>query len=138
MITSEDPSDFEYPIHDMLYSKYVDATPFIRRNEFRPEYCEGRIDKLIRLNPKTINKDTEEGLKAALDQWKFQNEHDIVQSSIHDKLRYRFTQFFNRKPIDNYELFLTDECSLHIRFADDGTIFGGFNDHPWVSNSCEE
>lgn len=131
-----------------------DVTKFVKSDEFKPEYCEGRLVKLIKTKPKQINKLNEDSLQLKLKNWeKEYNEwllkHDrdtlnieVKSMWLNTKYQYSYLVIYNKI----YDVYRTDtkieingnkNFSFFIRLNQDGYFVDDkYNEDGWIINSC--
>lgn len=136
-ITSEDPNDFKYPVGDLFYSKYVEAASFIDSGEFEPKYCQGRIDKRIRLKPKLINPNEKIKLIKLINIWLVNVNYNQIENSLMDNINYEYSHLINREPLDCYSLAISKELKVYFRIDHENIVYGGISEYGWIINSCD-
>ncbi len=131
----------------------IDVTEYIESGEFRPDSCEGRLDRLIKVNPLKLNSTHELQLQGKLRQWKTENNSRLITNDsdtikledigLLSKTTYQYSYFITTKPVDVYR---TDwiintienkQFCLFIQFDENGNINSNYEDHGWVINSCD-
>jgi hypothetical protein len=136
-ITSDDPNDFKYPVTDLLYSNYVEAASFINSGEFEPKYCDGRIDKLIRIKPKPIKPNEIKRLSKLINKWLYANNYTPFENLIADNFKYEYSQLLDRKPIDCYSLTINNELKVYFRIDNERSVYGEISENGWIINFCD-
>ena len=131
-----------------------DITEYIESGNFKPEYCEGRIDRLIKSTPKILSEKYEDTLQIKLENWR--NEYnkwltrygkdtlniEIKNLSSNTKYQYSYLVSYNLV----YDVYRTDtdkeingnkNFSFFIRIDQNGNFVDDqFKEDGWVINSC--
>lgn len=131
----------------------IDVTSYIESGQFRPDSCEGRLDRLIKQKPMVLSDNYENILQDKLSKWKdeynswlLKYNRDTINFTV-DKLvsktKYQYTYFQTDKPIDVYRTDLGIEINgnrdfkLFIGLDQSGEIHSDFKDNGWIINSCD-
>jgi hypothetical protein len=131
----------------------IDVTSYVESGQFRPDSCEGRLDRLIKQNPIVLNGSYETDLQDKLSKWKseynswlLKHNRDTIVFSIDglaNKSKYQYSYFVTDEPIDVYRTDLDIEINgnknfkLFIRLDKNGRIYSDYKEEGWVSNSCD-
>ena len=122
----------------------IDVTEYIESGKFVIDSCEGRIDKLTKINPLILNKKYEIELKNKLQIWKKNNLKSSKREkldSIYKSTFYQYSYLISSEPIDVYKTKIKIETNLEkemfIRLNQNGKIYSGFSENSWVKNNCE-
>ena len=115
----------------------IDVTNWVENKNYRPHYCDGRIDKLLNPQPHIINNDEQKLLFQKANEWyrneKFKNISQIL------KTEYSYSYFISNVPIDVYQIKIAIDSlndSLYIQY--DGKHFmNNISEDSWVINDCQ-
>ncbi len=131
-----------------------DVSKYIKSGEFKPEYCEGRLDRLIKLTPTLINDNYEDALQIKLknwqktyNEWLKKNNRDTINIEI-EKLslntKYQYSYIIDVDEI--YDVYRTDtdakingneKISFFIRVNQNGDFIDDkYHDEGWIINNC--
>jgi hypothetical protein len=120
----------------------VDVRPFIKVG-YKPVYCNGSIEKLIKLKPVDFNKQQRLSLKASFFRWYSENYSDKVVDSTFDLMRntkYQYSYIITDYPVDVYKTEVkinNKNIKLYIRLDKD-TLITPYAPDSWVESSCDE
>lgn len=131
----------KYEMQNML-PETVDVTEYVESGTFIPDSCEGRIDKLIKVKPRMLDKDYEARLEEKLRQSdSFKSISKIKPDSLYKTTLYQYSYFVNYEPIDVYKTKIkagpNTEKEIFIRLTQAGKIYSGFSENSWVLNKCD-
>ncbi len=142
----------KYEMMNMMPEK-MNVTKYIESEEFRPDYCEERLDRLIKVDPLILNESCESELQIKLQQWKddyngwlFKNGKDSIDFHVSDlfrKTKYQYSYFVFYDPINVYrsdlgiEMNGIKEFKLFIRLDNEGKIYSDYRERGWIINSCD-
>ena len=131
----------------------IDVTNYIESDQFRPDSCEGRLDRLIKKKPLPLNSSYENQLQDKLEKWKTEynnwlteNNRKIIDFNIPDlvhKTKYQYSYFQTHDPIDVYRTDLGIDINgnkafkLFICIDNDGKIYSDYKEDGWIINSCD-
>ena len=123
----------------------VDVTEYIESGKFLIDSCEGRIEKLTKVNPIVLNKNYEIELRNKLQIWKknYSKSSKIEKlDSIYKSTFYLYSYFIIDEPIDVYKTKINikgnKDIELFIRLNQKGKIDSDFSENNWVENNCEQ
>jgi hypothetical protein len=142
----------KYEMTNML-PETIDVTSFVESGQFRPDSCEGRLDRLIKQKPLVLNDNYESILQDKLVRWKTeynrwleQHNRDTITFTV-DKLvsktKYQYSYFRTDEPIDVFRTDLGIEINgnkdfkLFIGLDKNGEICSDFKEDGWIINSCD-
>ena len=122
----------------------VDVTEYIESGKFLIDSCEGRIEKLTKVNPIVLNKNYEIELRNKLQIWKknySKSSKNEKLDSIYKSTFYLYSYFIIDEPIDVYKTKINikgnKDIELFIRLNQKGKIDSDFSENNWVENNCE-
>ena len=131
----------------------IDVTEYIESGEFYPDSCDGRLDKLIKTHPRTLDQSYEVELQKKLNHWKNEynnwlkeNSRDTIVFEINNivsNTSYQYSYFITDDPIDVYrtdteiELNEIKKFSFFIRIDKAGNIFSDYKEDGWIFNNCD-
>ena len=123
----------------------VDVTEYIESGKFLIDSCEGRIEKLTKVNPIVLNKNYEIELRNKLQIWKknySKSSKNEKLDSIYKSTFYLYSYFIIDEPIDVYKTKINikgnKDIELFIRLNQKGKIDSDFSENNWVENNCEQ
>lgn len=132
----------KYEMNNML-PEIVNVTKYVESGEYIPDSCEGRIDKLIKVNPIVLNKSCEIELEKKLLNWKnssFKSFKNIKIDSLYKKTIYQYSYIIDSEPIHVYKTNIriqpNTEKSIFIRLNQNGEIYSDFSENSWVVDNC--
>jgi hypothetical protein len=142
----------KYEMTNML-PEIIDVTSYIESGRYRPDSCEGRLDRLTKQKPRTLDETYETKLQDRLANWKseyngwlLKYNRDTINFTIDNlvsKTKYQYSYFQTNEPIDVYRTDLGTEINGNIDFKlfigldEDGKIFSEYKDGGWIINSCD-
>ncbi len=131
----------------------IDVTSYIENGQFRPDSCEGRLDRLIKQKPMVLNDSYENGLqdklikwKAEYNNWLLKHNRDTINFTIEklvSKTKYQYSYFQTDEPIDVYRTDLgveindNNDFKLFIGLDKNGKIYSGYKEDGWIINTCD-
>ncbi len=131
----------------------IDVTNYIESGEFLPDSCEGRLDRLIKVKPLTLDQSYEIELQNKLDKWKDdynnwlrKNSRDTIAfhiSDLYKKTTYQYSYMLMADPIDIYrtnteiEINGQNNFMFFIGVDKNGKIFSEYKEDGWVLNNCD-
>lgn len=131
----------------------IDVTSYIESGLFRPDSCEGKLDRLINQKPLVLNDNYENILQGKLVKWK--NEYNswllkhnrgtinFTVDKLVSKTKYQYSYFITDEPIDVYRTDLGIEINgnkdfkLFIGLDKNGKIYSDYKEDGWIINSCD-
>lgn len=146
----------KYKMYDMALDEEISIDEFIESGEYIPEYCEGRIDRVIKKIPPVINPQLSDKLNLQLDKWANEEEYyrqkngdsvvfshslvDIIKST-----KYAYSYFLAEKPMHVFSTCITitngnekENKAIFIRVDDKGNIVGDYVTDGVVQNKCDD
>ena len=117
----------------------VDVTEWVTNKGYKPEYIDGRIDRLINPNPPEINQKDKVDLSFMAYTWFALNVHKV--DSLHmENIEYKYSYIISYEPVDVYcARVLTKDTAITLYFRKgDGKIITPINSEGWVIRSEEE
>ena len=142
-------------MYDMGDDSYITVDDLIESGEYTPDFCEQRLDRIIKTKPPTINPDLSGQLNKLLDKWATEEEkfrltkYDSTKFShssdnIIKETKYAYTYFIMQEPMHVFSTCINvvhskemDYTTLFIRVDNKGVIQGDYNDHGVVQNNCD-
>lgn len=141
-------------MYDMATDKYVSVDDLIESGEYTADYCENRLDRIVKTHPSTLNPTLFGQLNKLLDKWATEEENyrrkkgdstryshsseDIIKNT-----KYGYTYLLNSEPmhvfitcIDIIHLEELDYTTIEIRVDNKGNIVGDYTDGI-IQNSCD-
>lgn len=128
----------------------IDVTDYIISGEFKPDSCNGSIDKLIKTNPKSLDFSYENKLQNKFMTWVQNNGDSSLDylkrgiTDIYNKTTYQYSYFITYEPVDVYLTTITfnntdlKDLNLFIRLNRKGQITSEYQESGWVTNSCDQ
>ena len=146
----------KYKMYDMALDEEIDIGEFIESGEYTPEYCEGRIDRVIKNNPPELKPQLSDKLNLLLSKWATEEEYyrnkkgDSVSLShslldIIKNTKYAYSYFLAEKPMHVFSTCITithgnikESEAIFIRVDDIGNIVGDYITDGVVQNKCDD
>ena len=129
----------KYEITNSIPEK-IDITKYIESGEFIIQNCEGRLDKIIKVKPKILDKSYENLLQKKLKSFDI-NYLNFKVNNLHQSTIYQYSYFITSEPIDVYktELKINSKIKkiIYIRLNQKGELISDFSEFNWVENNCD-
>jgi hypothetical protein len=142
----------KYEMTNML-PETIDVTNYIEDGQFRPDTCEGRLDRLIRLKPMVLDSNFESRLQDKLIKWETEYNNWLLKQNLDtinftvdklaDKTKYQYSYFQTDEPIDVYRTDLGIEINgiqnfkLFLGLDKNGELYSDYKEDGWIINSCD-
>ncbi len=128
----------KYEMNNMI-PEMVDVTEYIESGNFKPDSCEGRLDKLVKIKPILLDQSFEIKLQQKITKWK--KEINSIQN-LYKKTIYQYSYIIDFEPVDVYRTELETKANIkknfYIRINQKGEIISNYSDSNWVKNNCEK
>ncbi len=136
-----------------MLGQEIDVTELVKSGKFKPNYCQGGIDKLIDTRPTTVDLQYEIELQNQLLVWvdkynqmlKNKNEDTVVFKfdNLYAKTKYQYSYIINSvdKPIAVYRTDIktkdNKDLRLFIRMEQNKFFENDYKANGWVINECD-
>jgi len=143
----------KYKMTDMQ-GQQIDVTDLVIGGKFKTHYCDGTLDKLIEINPGTLDSADEDVLQKQFIFWR-ENYNRILQTKLKDtlmltvdslyaktKYQYSYIINLNQGPVQVYRTDINEnnkqQLRLFIRANVDKIFFDNdYRSTGWILNSCD-
>ncbi|GAA4343327.1 hypothetical protein GCM10023184_43600 [Flaviaesturariibacter amylovorans] len=134
-----------YTLRDMQ-GREVDVTSYIRSGAYRPDSCEGRLDRLVRTGIPRRDAGFNARLVQAYRSFRHSGDPDLARLPEHTGNPGRLTEYWytyvpDDAPVDVYRTVIDtgngSPLLLYIRLDEQHRLYGGYSLNHWVQNACD-
>lgn len=106
----------KYEMTDMQ-GRQIDISELIESGKFKEHYCEGKIDKLVEINPIALDLNYEDELQKQFAFW-FDNNNQLLETQVTDTIPYQVDSLFAKTKYQYSYIINSVDSPIHVYTTD--------------------